>query len=127
MRIYGAMLLALFALNAANAGQQPAVAPYEVVKDHTEIEVAADGTDISSRELVLKALDERGIALLHEQRLAIAAAYEDNGVVSAYTLKANGFAARVSGQSHPQYLFPQSRGGRQHCSFDRSSPVQAVV
>lgn len=90
MRTLGAVLAGLVALTGAVAGPLPSAAPFEIVKDHAEIEVATDGTDISSRELVMRALDERGIAMLHEQRIAVAGAYEDVQVVSAYTLKASG-------------------------------------
>lgn len=72
------------------AAPQGLSAPYEIVKDHTDIEVSSDGTGVSSREQVIRVLNEHGIELLHEQRFGIARFYEDVHVVAAYTLKANG-------------------------------------
>jgi transglutaminase-like putative cysteine protease len=95
MRVLGVVLAVSVVLTGAVAGPKPAGAPFEIVKDHVEIEVAPDSTDVSSRELVMRALDERGIAALHEQRIGIAGTYENVQVASAYTLKANGQKIQV--------------------------------
>jgi transglutaminase-like putative cysteine protease len=90
MRKFCAVLALLHITTAGWCAPQAASAPYEIVKDHTEIEVASDGTGVSSREQVIRVLNERGIELLHEQRFGVARFYEDVHVVAAYTLKANG-------------------------------------
>jgi len=89
MRIRFGMLLPLV-LAATAWAQPPAPAPFEVVKDHVDIEVAPDGSDISSHEEVFRVLDSRGIDLLHERRIAFAQRYENVRIIDAYTLKANG-------------------------------------
>ncbi len=90
MRIRFAVLGLLLAAAGAWAGGEPAAAPYEIVKDHVDIEVAPDGSDISSREEVYKVLDARGIDMLHERRIGFAQRYENVQIMAAYTLKANG-------------------------------------
>lgn len=85
----GRVAIAVFCMVFTGAWAKPA-APFEIVKDHTEIEVSADGSDVSSREQVFRILDARGIAQLHERRFAIARKYEDLQIIAAYTLKAGG-------------------------------------
>jgi len=89
MRMRFAGLWLLVATAGAWAGQ-PAAPPYEIVKDAIEIEVAPDGSEVSSREVVYHVLDARGIEMLHEQRIGTAQSYEDVRITAAYTLKANG-------------------------------------
>lgn len=64
--------------------------PFEIVKDHIDIEVAPDGSDISSRAEVYRVLDARGIDALHERRISFTQHYERVEVIAAFTLKANG-------------------------------------
>jgi len=87
----GAGLATLWLLAAmAGVGVGSPAPPYEVVKDHTDIEVSANGSFITSREVAYRILDSRGIEQLHERQIAFTQGYEDVSVVAAYTLKANG-------------------------------------
>jgi len=93
MRIgHAALWLAAVAVAAWGQPKSPAAfsPSFEVVKDHTNIEVAPDGSDISSRQEIYRALDARGIDALHERRIGFTQGYENVEVVAAYTLKANG-------------------------------------
>jgi len=77
---------------AAMAGAQaaPEAPPFEVTKDHVNVEVSADGSYVESREEAYRILDTRGIDLLHEHRLEFTQGLEAMQIVAAYTLKANG-------------------------------------
>jgi transglutaminase-like putative cysteine protease len=91
MRMRYVALWLLAAMAGALAAPQPASKPpYEIVKDHLDIELSPDGSYVSSREQIMKVLDARGIDLLHERRIAFTQRYERVDIVAAYTLKANG-------------------------------------
>jgi transglutaminase-like putative cysteine protease len=94
MRIRLAALWLCAAATTAFGAQQeqtPAsAAAFEVVRDHIDIEVSPDGSDILSREEVYKVLNAQGIDSLHERRIGFTQGYENLQIVAAYTLKASG-------------------------------------
>ena len=99
MRIRSVVLW-FFAATAAAFGGPAAIAPpYEIVKDHVDIEVAADGAYVESREESYRVLDAEGINLLHERRFSFTHGFESLKIVTAYTLKADGRRIEVPAES----------------------------
>lgn len=84
--------MALWLLFAATAGQAApqATAPFEVTKDHVDIEVFADGSYADSHEESFRVLNAQGVQLMHERQFSYTQDYETMDVTAAYTLKANG-------------------------------------
>jgi transglutaminase-like putative cysteine protease len=87
MRRYG-LVLWLFGAVAAQAA--PATPPYEITRDHVDVEVAADGSYADTREVSYRVLNAQGQELLHESRLGYTQGFETLDIVAAYTLKADG-------------------------------------
>jgi hypothetical protein len=112
MRIRFAALWLLAVTTGAAAAPQTAAAtpPFEITRDHVDVEVSPDGSYVASREEAYRVLEARGIELLHERKLAYTQDFEDLKIVAAYTLKANGQRINVPpesylsgfGQSSPQ-------------------------
>ena len=84
-------LVAATAMAWATSESKPATTqPFEITKDHVDIEVSADGSYMESREEIYRVLDARGIEALHERKLGYTQGFEDLLIVAAYTLKADG-------------------------------------
>ncbi len=98
MRIRVTTLWFLATMAAAGAAPQqsesvapaPVTPPFELTKDHVDIEVAADGSYMESREETYRVLNARGIDVLHERKLSYTQGFEELQIVAAYTLKADG-------------------------------------
>ncbi|HVU20206.1 MAG TPA: DUF3857 and transglutaminase domain-containing protein [Rhizomicrobium sp.] len=88
MRKLWVTLPLLFA--AVGRASPPATLPFEVVKDHVDIEVFADGSYADSHEESLRILNAQGVQMLHERQYSYTQDYETMEVKEAYTLKANG-------------------------------------
>ena len=103
MRIFLAALWLMAAMAVAWGASEstPAVTqPYEITKDHYEIEVFADGSSIRSREESYRVLNAVGIDALHERKLSFTQGFEELQIVAAYTLKANGQRIDVPRESY---------------------------
>jgi transglutaminase-like putative cysteine protease len=88
MRMAVSMLGAI--LSAAAVYAEPAMPPYEVVRDHVAVEVAADGSYVETRDVAYRVLDRAGLKLLQERRLSYTQGFETIEIADAYTLKADG-------------------------------------
>ncbi|MEJ0026877.1 MAG: DUF3857 and transglutaminase domain-containing protein [Rhizomicrobium sp.] len=89
------LLAALFVLVAAvleasAAFAAPVTPPFEVVKNHVEIEVQPDGAYVESREVVYRLLTEQGARALREMQLGFTRSYQSYMIPAAYTLKKDG-------------------------------------
>jgi transglutaminase-like putative cysteine protease len=85
----GRLMLVWFVAFAAGAVASP-VPPYEVVRDHVEVEVASDGSYVADREEVYRIVDQAGIKLMQERRLYFTPNYESLEIAQAYSLKPDG-------------------------------------
>lgn len=79
--------LVAVAAQAVQAAQTP---PYEVVRDHVAIDIAADGSYVADREEVYRVFDENGVKLLRQRRMYYTQDYETLEIREAYTLKPDG-------------------------------------
>lgn len=73
--------------------------PYEVVRDHVEIIVQADGTFVEQREEIYRPLSVAGVKLLQQRQLAYTRGYERLEIVSAATVKADGRRIELPAQA----------------------------
>lgn len=71
--------------------------PYEVIKDHVDIVLSADGTFVETREEVYRPLNAAGIKLLQQRQLAYTREYEKLDVLSAVRRRAANSKKNVSG------------------------------
>jgi len=94
------LMAATVAAWGASESKPVATQPYEITKDHYDIEVMADGSSIRSREESYRVLNAVGIDLLHERKFAFTQGFEDLQIVAAYTLKANGQRIAVPRDSY---------------------------
>jgi transglutaminase-like putative cysteine protease len=67
-----------------------AASPYEVVKDHVVLAVAADGSYRETRQEAYRVLDASGVKILHERKLFYTQRFQSLEIAAAYTLKADG-------------------------------------
>ncbi|MGN6148869.1 MAG: DUF3857 domain-containing transglutaminase family protein [Rhizomicrobium sp.] len=100
MRVY------LLALTALLICAQPVLAqtaskasPFEIVKMHSDIELAADGSYVERREVTYRLLTDAAVQALRQMTLSYTDGYQDLKVESAYTLKANGTRNDVAADS----------------------------
>ncbi|HTT97517.1 MAG TPA: DUF3857 domain-containing protein [Rhizomicrobium sp.] len=93
---------ALWLLLAATAGQAatPASLPFEITKEHVDVEVFPDGSYADSHEVSFRVLNAQGVQLLHQHQLSFTQDYETLDVKEAYTLKANGTRIDVPKSSY---------------------------
>ncbi len=97
LRAYWAFFLIFWAA-AASAQVAPAPAPppsssgpvAEIVRDHIDLEINADGSFAESREVAFHILTEQGRAALQQFRFSYTEGFQSIDVHEAYTLKANG-------------------------------------
>lgn len=82
-----ATMAAAWAVPPESAAVTP---PYEITKNHVDIEVAADGTYLEAHDETYRILNSRGIDELHERKLEYTQGFEELQIVAAYTLKADG-------------------------------------
>lgn len=94
MRIRKTLLWLLVAAAASVAAGPSGTAfaaetpPYEVIKDHVDIVLAADGTFVETREEIYRPLNAAGVKLLQQRQLAYTNGYEKLDVLLAVTRKA---------------------------------------
>lgn len=74
----------------ADAGQ-----PFELLKDHTDVDVSADGAYVRSSERVFRVLNQAGIQSLHQFNFSYSRDYESLVIAEAYTLKPDGTRIQV--------------------------------
>lgn len=72
----------------AHAG--PTGPGFEIVRDHVDYAVAADGSYVERQEKLFRIVSPRGLAALHEVVLSWTDGYQDASIEAAYTLKRNG-------------------------------------
>lgn len=92
MRLFFQALCAFFVVQyfvplAASAANAP---PFEMVKDHVDIELESDGSFIETHEIVYRLLTTPAIQQMQQMGLSFTQGYQDMSVVAAYTLKPNG-------------------------------------
>jgi transglutaminase-like putative cysteine protease len=77
---------------AQNAGKRnsPDSASFEIVRSHTDIDVAADGSYVQAEETAVRVLDSRSQKAFQQTTLAYTEGLQSLAVEDAYTLKANG-------------------------------------
>src|SRR5690242_9125032 len=87
----------LLALTALLACAQPVFAqtasktsPFEIVKMHFDIDLAADGSYVETREITYRLLTDAAVQAMRQMTFSYTDGYQDLKVESAYTLKANG-------------------------------------
>lgn len=95
--IVGAMALTSIAISAADAAA--AIAPFEIVKNHIDVEVASDGSYVETRETVAKVLTEQGAQAIRQITLSYTQQFQSIDISEAYTLKANGTRVDVKKDS----------------------------
>ena len=76
--------------------REPASAPFEIVRSHSDIDVSGDGSYAEADETALRVLDSRGQKALQQTTLSYTERLQTLDVESAYTLKANGEKIPVS-------------------------------
>ncbi|MGB8601523.1 MAG: DUF3857 domain-containing protein, partial [Rhizomicrobium sp.] len=82
-----AVSMAVGLSDTAFAAETP---PYEVVKDHVDIILAADGTFVETREEIYRPLNAAGVKLLQQRQLTYTRGYEKLDILSAVTRRAAG-------------------------------------
>jgi transglutaminase-like putative cysteine protease len=93
LRRFSLALIALGAVFAAalavaqTTAQSP---PLELVKFHVDVELEADGSYTETREIVYRLLTEASVQSLRQATMSYTDGYQQLGIQSAYTLKANG-------------------------------------
>lgn len=117
--------MALTALSAVIAtalafGQTPAKSPpLELVKYHVDVELEADGSYTETREIVYRLLTEASVQALRQATLSFTDGYEQLGIQSAYTLKANGTRIDV-----PQNSMLSGYGASSSPGFEDAKTLQ---
>jgi transglutaminase-like putative cysteine protease len=87
-----ATLLVSAAMGAGALAEEQGTAgtPFEVVREHVDVDVDSDGTYVETREVGFRALDATGQKMMQERSLSYIDGLQNLEVESAYTLKSNG-------------------------------------
>lgn len=89
LQVLGALVVSqILMLAPGSAATTPP--PFEVVKDHSDIQLQSDGSSIETHEIVYRLLTDAAIQSLRQIRLSYTEGYQDLDVMAAYTLKPNG-------------------------------------
>ncbi len=88
--ISGLLAVCIASLAQAQTFQSGNGAPVEIVKQHDDIDVQADGTFARAAEVAYRALDQQGVQLLQKLQLSYMDGFQSLEVEAAYTLKADG-------------------------------------
>lgn len=88
-------------------------APYEIVSNHTDIEVLADGRYTETREIRYRILTQDGISKMHAQGISFTEGFQRLTVSAAYTQKADGRRIDVPTQNILKGLGQASQEGFQ--------------
>src|ERR1700748_2383119 len=94
------VVFCLLAGTTAAVAAPAATQPFEVVKEHVDLEVYPDGSDLDTREESFRALNAQGVEGLHERKLFYTQDFETLDIKEAYTLKANGTRIDVPKSSY---------------------------
>ena len=87
LRAFAISTILIFAAGHAMAASAP---PFEVMKDHIDADVNADGTFEQASEVAYRVLDSQGQRALQQITLSYTSGYQNLSVTEAYTLKADG-------------------------------------
>ena len=96
MRLLALSAFLIAAALPAMAAGQPASPPFEVVRNHIDADVNADGSFTQATGVVYRVLDAQGQRALQQITLSYTSGYQEMAVSEAYTLKANGQQIRVA-------------------------------
>lgn len=88
-RCWRAAALAAVAV-LVSSGARAAQADFEIVRDHVDYDVAADGSFVEKQEKIFRILSPQGLEALHEVVLQFTQSYQDGSIDEAYTLKRDG-------------------------------------
>ncbi|HEV2561948.1 MAG TPA: DUF3857 and transglutaminase domain-containing protein [Rhizomicrobium sp.] len=90
MRILIASLFLLVAGFHAATAQTSGEPPFEVVKNHVDIEVNPDGSFLRANEVAYRVLNAQGLRALQQVQLSYTDGFQSLEISEAYTLKADG-------------------------------------
>lgn len=92
MRVFFQALCAFFVVQCLvpATGVAAGTPPFEVVKDHVDIELEMDGSYIETHEIVYRLLTTAAVQGMRQMGLSYTQGYQDLSVMAAYTLKPNG-------------------------------------
>lgn len=100
MRVYLLALMALFACaQPVFAQSAPKPSPFEIVRAHTDVNLAPDGSYVERREITYRLLTDAAVQAMRQMTLSYTDGYQNLEVASAYTLKANGTRYDVAANS----------------------------
>jgi transglutaminase-like putative cysteine protease len=107
------VVFCLLAGTTAALAAPAATQPFEVVKEHVDLEVYPDGSDLDTREESFRVLNAQGVEGLHERKLFYTQDFETLDIKEAYTLKANGTRIDVPKSSYLSGFGETSKQGFQ--------------